>query len=81
MKLDRRLEFLKDPVVIIAGLLLILMMGINYYYERKIKEVERQKIKLYVPTTDLFPYNTISKQNKELSIWRFGYYEHLYYTD
>lgn len=77
MKKDKRLQFINDPIFIIAFTLFVITL-IAFLM---CKEPKKQKVKLYVPATDLFPYNTISKQDKELSIWRYGYYEHLYYTN
>ena len=74
MKLDSRLNFLNDPFLIIPLVFLVIIMFITFIFTdkkgtliKKVKPVQKETI--------------LPKKEKELSSWRYRYYEHLYYTN
>lgn len=73
MKLNNRLKFINEPIFIIAfTLFVITLLGFLMYEKPK-----KVKVKVKQPSEVTILY----KKDKELSNWRYGYYEHLYYTD
>jgi hypothetical protein len=73
MKLDKRLQFINDPIFIIAFTLFVITLLAFIMY----KEPKKVKVKVKQPTEVTINF----KKSEELSNWRYGYYEHLYYTN
>ena len=74
MKLDRRLKFIEEPMYVIACLIIIIVVSCDLLFNKPVKE---RKVVIKKPEKITILY----KKDKELSIWRYGYYEHLYYTN